>query len=58
MSNWKKMFYILLCGVFFTLNAQENELPKVEEEVKAAESEVSEDKEESKKDAKRESRKN
>ena len=53
MSNWKKMFYILLCGVFFTLNAQENELPKVEEEVKAAESEVSEDKEESKKDAKR-----
>ena len=46
MCNWKKLFCIFLCGMFFTLNAQEKVLPNAEE-VKTA------DKEAKKKEAKK-----
>ena len=39
MGNWKKLFYVLLCGVLFTLNAQEKEIP-VTEKVKTADNEA------------------
>lgn len=44
MSNLKKLFYVLLCFGFFTLNAQESELPTVDIEELEDESELAPEK--------------
>ena len=52
MGNWKKLFYVLLCGVLFTLNAQEKEIP-VTEEVKTADNEANKNNKEKTKEEKK-----